>query len=128
MVSADDPWGEALARFLEGRYWAALMEFERLGRRAAGEERTWLQGWVLLAAALFHRDRGNTRGAQACFARAERRWERLAGRQSDRDAEGTLAAVRQVLDREWVVPRFPFGPDEPEPQPMFWEEDWSEST
>lgn len=118
---------EALEKFQAGRYHDAHEDFEALWHAASGEERDLYQGWVLLCAALFHRDRGNARGATACMERAEVHWRGLGPRPGYRDPARVLEAVRRVLHREWVRPHLGDS-DEGEawannPQESGWEED-----
>lgn len=97
---------EALEKYQEGRYHEAHEAFEALWHAASGEERDFYQGWLLVCAALFHRDRGNSRGAKACLERAEVHWKGLDARSGSVDPARVLEAVRRVLDREWVHPEF----------------------
>lgn len=128
MASAHGRWSEALERFCEGRYFASLEAFDRERRRAPAEERTLCRGWALLAAALFHRDRGNGRGARACLERASALWRGAGPRAAELDLPATLDAVSRVLDREWTRPRLPFEACGPETEPGDWEEDWHDGT
>ncbi len=104
MVDVPDRYSESLEKFREGRYYEAHEGFEALWHRARGDERNLYQGWVLVCAALFHRDRGNSRGALACLARAEAHWEGLPPDAGGLDPCRVLEAVRRVMDREWVRP------------------------
>lgn len=97
-------WNAAVEIFSEGRYFDAHEAFEELWRAAEGAEREFLQGWALLAAALFHRDRGNPKGARTCFERAAAHWGRVPPRFRGVDTAGTLAAVGRVLEQEWAAP------------------------
>jgi predicted metal-dependent hydrolase len=51
---------EALELWREGHYFEAHEALEALWRRAEGEERRFLQGLILLAAALHQRSQGRT--------------------------------------------------------------------
>lgn len=119
---------EALEKYKEGRYHDAHEVFEALWHAASGEERDLYQGWVLVCASLFHRDRGNSRGAKACLERAEVHWKGLGPRPGFEDPARVLEAVRRVLDREWVRPQLGDSGEEdawetyPEEEPG-WEED-----
>jgi hypothetical protein len=95
---------EALEKFEEGRYHEAHEAFEALWHAASGKERDLYQGWVLVCAALFHRDRGNARGAKACLERAEVHWKDVGVRPGFENPARVLEAVRRVLDREWIRP------------------------
>ncbi|MDW7710581.1 MAG: DUF309 domain-containing protein [Deferrisomatales bacterium] len=104
MVEATSLYGEALEKFREGRYYEAQQGFEALWHRAQGVERELYQGWVLVCASLFHRDRGNARGAAACLDRAEAHWSGLRTAPAGVEPRRVLEAVRAVVDREWVRP------------------------
>ncbi|MBI5446299.1 MAG: DUF309 domain-containing protein [Deltaproteobacteria bacterium] len=106
---------EALAKFRDGRYFEAHQAFEELWRRSSGKERAFFQGWVLLSAALFHRDRGNAKGARTCLQRASERWGALPGEVEGCKLREVLRAVEAVLGSEWACPLLPgFGaPAEP---------------
>jgi len=95
---------EAVELFCSGRYLEAQEGFESLWHGAEGRKREFYQGWVLVAAALFHRDRGNGRGAETCVERAQTHWRHLGSEPYRPPPEDVLAAVRSVLDREWVPP------------------------
>jgi len=117
---------EALERFCAGRYLEAQESFEALWHGAEGGARDFYQGWVLAAAALFHRDRGNARGAVTCVARAETHWQRVGPVTMGPQPETVLAAVRGVLDREWVHPVLPGHCPAEEPGELGGEEPWED--
>lgn len=98
---------EALELFQSGRYFDAHEAFEELWRESEGAERDFYQGWLLLAAALFHRDRGNSNGSKLCFERAETHWSELPVRFRGVSVPETLKAVDAVLEQEWVKPELP---------------------
>lgn len=97
-------WREAVEAFQEGRYFEAHEYFEGLWRDAHGQEREFYQGWLLAAAALFHRDRGNTRGAQLCYERASVHWGTLPDRFHGLRVSQVLDAVGRILGQEWATP------------------------
>jgi hypothetical protein len=107
MLPSRDHWNEALEAFGEGRYMEAHDVFESLWRRAEGQNREFFQGRVLLAAALFHRDRGSNSGAQRCFERAAEHWQGLPWRFRGLKISDALGAVEEVLGREWATPELP---------------------
>lgn len=97
------------ARLLaEGRYLEAQQAFEALWREGQDPDRDLYRGWVLLAASLFHRDRGNHRGAELCFVRAERRWVGYSLGTGGIDLADALTAVAAVLGKEWRPPALPW--------------------
>jgi predicted metal-dependent hydrolase len=98
---------EAVERFCDGRYLEAQESFEALWHGARGQERELYQGWVLLSAALFHRDRGNARGAATCVERAQAHWQGLGPETRGPSPRTVLAAVLAVLHREWARPDVP---------------------
>lgn len=123
MARAKPAWEEGLSTFRDGRYFEAHEAFEGLWRASKGRHRRFYQGWVLLAAALFHRDRGNAKGARICLERASERWGSLPGRFAGWDLPGTLGSVREVLPREWACPLLPeAGPELSGPGPNSQEE------
>ncbi len=102
----DSRFREAIRRFEQGRYLDAQEIFEALRHEAGGAERELFQGWALLAAALFHRDRGNRTGAGRCFQRARAHWQALGPEHAGLDLNAVLRAVEKALDHEWDRPRF----------------------
>lgn len=104
-----DPPQEAIEKFRDGRYVEAEEVFEGLWRRATGGDKDYYRGWVLLAAALFHRDRGNARGARSCFDRARSLWSQLPRARGEYDLLEVLGTVEAVLGTEWVAPRIDTG-------------------
>jgi predicted metal-dependent hydrolase len=104
MLASRDPWIEAVETFQEGRYLETHRAFESLWRAAAGRDRDFYQGWVLLAAALFHRDRGNLEGTRRCFERAARRWGALPPVYRSFNISDGIQAVECLLDKEWARP------------------------
>jgi uncharacterized protein len=56
--------------FDHGAYFEAHEEWEDEWRVSSGDRRALLHGLILLAAALHHRKRGNTRGAERLLARS----------------------------------------------------------
>jgi predicted metal-dependent hydrolase len=117
MLPSRDNWNDALAAFREGRYMEAHDAFESLWRGAAGQNREFFQGWVLLAAALFHRDRGNESGARRCFERAAEHWQRLPWSFRGLKISEVLRAVEEVLGQEWATPELPMSSPERSPAP-----------
>jgi len=114
---------EAVERFCDGRYLEAQETFEALWHGAQGEERELYQGWVLLAAALFHRDRGNERGAATCVERARAHWRELGPSPMGPPPQEVLTAVEAVLNQEWVHPELPgHGPAGEEGGAESWED------
>lgn len=99
---------EAVRLLSDGRYLEAQEAFEALWRIAEGGDRHWYQGWALLAAALFHRDRGNARGASQCYERARTHWAGLTPPGDGLDLAAVLAAVAGVLGTEWAPPPLPW--------------------
>ncbi len=107
-MAAENGVTEAARLLADGRYLEAQQAFEALWREGEDPDRDLYRGWVLLAAALFHRDRGNHRGAELCFARAERRWTGYSLGAGGIDLAGALAAVDDVLGKEWRCPDLPW--------------------
>ena len=98
-------WREALETLAEGRYLEAHQGFEDLWHEATGPRRDFYQGWVLLAASLFHRDRGNAKGCRLCFERAHSHWQGLGAEvREGLDLDAVLAAVAAVLPTDWARP------------------------
>lgn len=108
MLAQRDRWLEALSMFADGRYLEALESFETLWRSAKGTEREFQQGWELLAAALFHRDRGNPKGSRLCFERARQHWRNLPPVYRGIAPPAALEAVGEVLSLEWANPELPW--------------------
>ncbi len=111
MTAVTNRYAEAVEKFREGRYFDAHEGFEELWRAALGADREWYQGWVLVSAALFHRDRGNARGAASCLERAARHWSSLPPGARVAETDRVLAAVRRVLGQEWAHPDLGSGED-----------------
>ncbi|MFI5142802.1 MAG: DUF309 domain-containing protein [Thermoanaerobaculales bacterium] len=59
-----------LAEYRAGRFWHAHEQWEKLWRRLAAPEKTWVQGLILLAAAAWHLDRNRERVARRLLALA----------------------------------------------------------
>lgn len=100
-----DPWEEARETFVTGRYLEAHQILEELWKDATGTDREFYQGLVLLAAALFHRDRGNIRGSQVCFARARSSWQGLPPERLGVNLAEWMGAVEAVLGEPWQKPQ-----------------------
>ncbi len=70
MPFTNDPaWREAQALWRAGRYWEVHEALEPLWQRAQGPERAFLQGVILLAAAL-HKARTSPTGGRRNYAKA----------------------------------------------------------
>ena len=86
------PLEEAARLWRAGAYWEAHEALETLWRKAAGEERCFLQGLIQLAAALEARRRGHAEGARRNLAKARRKAERC------RRLEPQVAEVARALE------------------------------
>ncbi|GAB4271045.1 MAG: hypothetical protein Kow0092_25650 [Deferrisomatales bacterium] len=108
MLAVRNRFMEAVEMVRAGRYFDAHEAFETLWREAEGPDREYYRGWVLLSAALFHRDRGNPTGSRLCFERAAAHWQKLPARVRGTPLAETLKAFETVLEREWVKPDLSF--------------------
>ncbi|GAB4247416.1 DUF309 domain-containing protein [Deferrisoma sp.] len=97
---------EGITRFEQGRYLEAQRIFEELRHETEGSDREFYQGWALLAAALFHRDRGNRTGAQRCFDRARAHWSAVGQEYGGLRLDELLRGVEEALGRDWAQVRF----------------------
>ncbi|RMG86110.1 MAG: DUF309 domain-containing protein [Candidatus Dadabacteria bacterium] len=97
---------DGIARFEQGRYLEAQRIFEELRHEAEGADREFYQGWTELAAALFHRDRGNGTGARRCFERARAHWLAVGEEHGGLRPGEFLRAVEEALGRDWARVRF----------------------
>lgn len=117
MAGRNATYEEAYELLREGRYYDAHEAFEGLWRRAAGGDRDVYQSFALLAAALFHRDRGNETGAHKCYEKASGHVAAVASEDQAAALRRVLAAVEAVIDKDWEHPDLdpPPGSDRNEP-------------
>lgn len=71
----DEMFGEGVCRFNARRFWDAHESWEHIWLASTGPERQFIQGLIQLAAAFFHMERGNARGAIRLFTSALQRLE-----------------------------------------------------
>ena len=101
---------EGLAEYRAGRFWEAHERWERVWHGRQGEERRWIQGLIMLAAAACQVERGRDRPARILLQRAA---ARLAGWDGTRDGAlpGELAetAAAALLDATLPLPPVSLG-------------------
>jgi predicted metal-dependent hydrolase len=87
---------QGVALFNAGRFFACHEVLEELWLASNGDQRTLLHALIQAAAALHHRQNGNTKGAASVYVRARQKLERLPPhlmRLDTRDFARRLAAV-----------------------------------
>lgn len=101
------------ALFNAGRYFAAHEAWERIWRGAVGADRTIVQGLIQAAAAMLHRERGNSRGAERLWKRARAKLE-----SAPEIYRGlAIGELRIALERCFVGLDRPGAANEPRPAP-----------
>lgn len=90
-LRGDPRFGEFVARFNAGRFFAAHEVLEELWLEIEGEEREFLQGLIQIAVALEHRARGNGAGALKVLGSARRRLRGYGARHAG-------LALQEILD------------------------------
>ena len=68
---------QGLAAYRGGLYWDAHERWETAWRGLAGEERSLVQGLIMLAASAFHAERGHARTARRLLERAAPRLDKV---------------------------------------------------
>lgn len=86
-----------VAQFNRGEYWDAHESWETVWLASHGERRQFLQGLIQLAAACYHTERGNARGAERLLAAARNRLEVLPEAYGGIALEELRAAARNLV-------------------------------
>lgn len=104
----DPRWREGATLFETGRYWEAHEALEPLWLEAEGQEKHFLGGLILLAAAL-HKGRAmaNARGARRNYAKALAHLALVPDRFGGLDVRELEARVHQALRQPQLEPRLP---------------------
>lgn len=97
-----------VAAFNAGRYFEAHEILEDFWRDYRGPDRTFYQGLIQAAVALYHRDRENRAGALRVAARARARLEPWAPRHGGLDLEALLAGLEAAVEAGSPPPRLVF--------------------
>lgn len=86
-----------IERFNQRDYWHAHEEWEAIWLHERGEARDFLQGLIQLAAAWYHVEKQNWRGATRLFAAALARLDRYQPGYCGVDREEVIRAARDDL-------------------------------
>jgi hypothetical protein len=89
-----------LAEYRAGRFVVAHDYWEEVWRESEGDERCWVQGLIMLAAAAIHSGRGRLRPARRLLVRAS---DLMKGR----DPVAGLAIPPDVADRALAAAELP---------------------
>ncbi|MBI4853887.1 MAG: DUF309 domain-containing protein [Acidobacteria bacterium] len=68
---------EGIDLFNKGKYWHAHEAWEHIWKESKGEKKLFYQGLIQVAAALFHYEKNNARGAHLCINNALKKLETL---------------------------------------------------
>jgi predicted metal-dependent hydrolase len=85
--------------FNEHRFWEAHEAWEAMWLKAAGEEKTFLQGLIQLAAAYHHVQRGTVRGGARLFEAALAKLDRFPAGYSGVDRATAVDSARKIRSR-----------------------------
>lgn len=103
-AAADDLWRAGVAAFRAGRFFEAHERWEDLWRTLCDDDKTFVQGLIHVAVALYQWGRGNARGARSQASRAERKLS--SGQRSryaaDVDTRRILPALARLVAGEGI--------------------------
>ena len=95
---------EARIFFSAERYWEAHEDLESVWRSAAGDEKRYLQGLILLCAAFVHHQKREEGVALGVLARAARQLDYHGGEYHGISVEGAKSQVAEMLRSRRLLP------------------------
>lgn len=96
-------YGEGVALFNAGRYWDAHEAWEEIWLQSAGDARLGLQALIQMAAAFYHIERENFRGAARLFAAAADKLERTSEAFPGLDQKELIECLRRGAEEPGTV-------------------------